>query len=148
MLAGDWPAPEQREFVERSGVGRQIKFVGPIDCTHEVLAICDVSFVLSYHESLSFACREAMSVGRAVIVTDVGGLPENITDRVDGWVVPPRSPDAVATVLREIAAHPKRLVEMGCAARATSEREFDYARFIDETSSVYRASVRKARSFA
>lgn len=144
MLAGDWPAPEQRALVERSGVGQQIRFVGPTDRTHEVLAACDVSFVLSYHESLSFACREAMSLGRAVIVTDVGGLPENVSDRIDGWIVPPRSPDAVAAVLREIAARPERIVEMGRAALATSEREFSFARFIDETSLVYRALVRKS----
>ncbi|MCA8299151.1 glycosyltransferase family 4 protein [Burkholderia sp. AU30198] len=148
MLAGDWPSPEQREFVRRSGVGEQIAFVGPTDRTHDVLAICDVSFVLSYHESLSFACREAMSMGRAVIVTDVGGLPENVSDRVDGWIVPPRSPGAVAAVLREIAAGPGRIPEMGRAARARSEREFSLARFIDETSSVYRASIRRSMVLA
>ncbi|KWF30239.1 glycosyltransferase family 4 protein [Burkholderia pseudomultivorans] len=148
MLAGDWPSHAQREFVEHSGVGRQLVFVGPTDRTHEVLATCDVSFVLSYHESLSFACREAMSMGRPVIVTDVGGLPENVSDRVDGWIVPPRSPDAVAAVLREIAARPERVAEMGRAARATSERDFSFARFIDETSSVYRASVRGSTVFA
>ncbi|ONR59822.1 glycosyltransferase family 4 protein [Burkholderia cenocepacia] len=144
MLAGDWPSPEQRAFVKRSGVGELVAFVGPTDRTHDVLEACDVSFVLSYHESLSYACREAMSMGRAVIVTAVGGLPENVSDRVDGWIVPPRSPDAVAAVLLEIAAHPERAVRMGRAARARSEYEFGFQRFIDETASVYRALVRKA----
>ncbi|KWF68128.1 glycosyl transferase family 1 [Burkholderia pseudomultivorans] len=144
ILAGDWPSPEQRAFVERSGVGELIKFVGPTDRTHDVLATCDVSFVLSYQESLSFACREAMSMGRAVIVTAVGGLPENVRDRVDGWIVPPRSPDAVAAVLLEIAAYPQRIAQMGRAARARSESEFCFQRFIDETTSVYHALVRKA----
>ncbi|WP_175767591.1 glycosyltransferase family 4 protein [Burkholderia cenocepacia] len=144
MLAGDWPSPVQREFVERSGVADLIAFVGPTDRTHDVLAACDVSFVLSYHESLSFACREAMSMGRAVIVTDVGGLPENVDDRVDGWIVPPGTPDAIAAVLREIAAHPERVPEMGLAAQARSEREFSFARFIDETSLVYRTSIRRS----
>ncbi|MBU9185949.1 glycosyltransferase family 4 protein [Burkholderia multivorans] len=145
MLAGDWPSPEQRAFVERSGVGELVAFVGPTDRTHDVLAACDVSFVLSYHESLSYACREAMSMGRAVIVTAVGGLPENVSDRVDGWIVPPRSPDAVAAVLLQIAARPEQLIQMGHAARAKSEREFGFQQFIDETTSVYRTLVRKAR---
>ncbi|MGY6240249.1 glycosyltransferase family 4 protein (plasmid) [Burkholderia ambifaria] len=144
MLAGDWPSPEQREFVRRSGVAALTAFVGPMDRTHDVLATCDVSFVPSYHESLSFACREAMSAGRPVIVTDVGGLPENVDDRVDGWIVPPRSPGAIAAVLREIAARPDRISEMGRAARARGEREFSFAWFIDETSLVYRASIRRS----
>ncbi|WP_333995659.1 glycosyltransferase family 4 protein [Burkholderia orbicola] len=143
MLAGDWPAPEQREFVERSGVGALVVFVGPTDRTHDVLAACDVSFVLSYFESLSFACREAMSMGRAVIVTEVGGLPENVSDRIDGWIVPPRSPDSIAAVLREIAEHPERIPEMGNAARARSEREFGFRRFIEETTAVYRTLARR-----
>ncbi|THJ53204.1 glycosyltransferase family 4 protein [Burkholderia sp. LS-044] len=142
LLAGDWPSKEQREFVAHCGVAANVAFVGPTDRTHDILATCDASFVLSYHESLSFACREAMSMGRAVIVTDVGGLPENVDDRIDGWIVPPRSPEAIAAVLREIAEHPERVPEMGRAARARSEREFSFARFTDETSSVYRASIR------
>ncbi|HHV7525561.1 TPA: glycosyltransferase family 4 protein [Burkholderia orbicola] len=142
MLAGDWPTPEQSEFVARSGVGAQIAFVGPTDRTHELLATSDVSFVLSYHESLSFACREAMSMGRPVIVTDVGGLPENVDDRVEGWIVPPGAPNAIAAVLSEIAERPECIAEMGRAAQARSEREFSLTRFIEETNSVYRASIR------
>ncbi len=143
LLAGDWPTPAQRTYVERSGVDPLVAFVGPIDCTRDTLAMTDVSFVLSYHESLSYACREAMAMGCPVIVTNVGGLPENVDDRIDGWIVPPRAPDAIAAILCGIAERPELVRSMGRAARLKSEREFCFARFIEETKSVYQESIRQ-----
>ncbi|MGT0250610.1 glycosyltransferase [Burkholderia pyrrocinia] len=144
LLAGEFPSPVQRLFVERSGLSALVRFIGPTDRTHNVLEMSDVSFVLSYHESLSYACREAMSMGCPVIVTDVGGLPENVDDRVDGWIVPPRAPDAIATILDEIARQPEMIRVMGDAARQKSRQEFCFRKFVDETMSVYRASIKSA----
>jgi glycosyltransferase involved in cell wall biosynthesis len=120
----------------------QVSFPGVVDDVRSMLAACDVGFVLSYHEALSFACREMMAMGLPVLVTQVGGLPENVCDDREGWVVPPRSPDSIKQVLLKILANPVQLSQMGSRARARAERDFNLNDFIRSTMAVYQSSLR------
>jgi len=67
------------------------------------------------HISQSAALLTALSYGRAVIVTDVGGLPEMVNG--NGWVVPPENPQAIADILEEALGDRERLVRMGARSR-------------------------------
>jgi glycosyltransferase involved in cell wall biosynthesis len=102
-----------------------------------VLGACDLGFVLSYHEALSYACREKMALGLPVLVTRVGGLPENVSDGCEGWIVPARSPESIKDVLLNILSNPSRLSSMGPQARARAERDFNLNHFIKSTLAVY-----------
>jgi glycosyltransferase involved in cell wall biosynthesis len=102
------------------------------------VAALDVGFVLSSEmETISFACREMMAMGVPVIVSNAGGLAENVYPGLDGWVVPARTPEAVAGVLREILAQPQLLGPMGRAAREKAVRDFALSRFVADTHAVY-----------
>ena len=70
----------------------------------EALQAADVFLLASLSEGLSTATLEAMAVGLPVVVTDVGGMREAVTDGVEGRVVPPRDPAALAAALLELAA--------------------------------------------
>ncbi|HTK00884.1 MAG TPA: glycosyltransferase [Bordetella sp.] len=141
LLAGDLPDETKMARVREFGVQDQVVFPGLLDDVRPVLAACDVGFVLSYREALSFACREVMSLGLPALVSNAGGLPENVIDGQDGWIVPVRDPQAIATVLRGMLADPARIGAMGAAAREKSLREFNLAKFVDATSGVYRAAL-------
>ena len=113
-------------------------FVGLLDDVRPFLAALDLGFVLSSRlETISFACREMMAMGLPVVVSDVGGLPENVEDGVDGWVVPACAPTAVSEVLREALREPEALEVMGEAARARALAEFGLSRFVAQTQAVY-----------
>ena len=85
----------------------RVIFVGLLDDVRPFLAALDLGFVLSSRvETISFACREMMAMGLPVVVTDVAGLPENVEDGVDGWIVPACAPAAVSEVLREALREP------------------------------------------
>jgi glycosyltransferase involved in cell wall biosynthesis len=73
---------------------------------------------------------EAMAVGTPVVATRVGGLPEVVRDGVDGALVPPGRPDALAAAVARVLA---RRDELGANA-ARSARRFsadDYARRVE-----------------
>ncbi len=127
--------------VRELGMQDQVVFPGLLDDVRPALAACDVGFVLSYREALSFACREVMSLGLPAWISNVGGLPENVTDGCDGWIVPVRDPRAIAGVLRGMLADLDRIRAMGAAAREKSLREFNLARFVDATFAVYQAAL-------
>ena len=73
-------------------------------------------------DGFGLVIQEAMCSGTPVLTTPCGGGPECITDREDGWIVPPRDIDALVARLREGAADRDRLGRMGRQARARAER--------------------------
>ena len=104
LIAGEPPNEDRLRYVESLGMQDRATFVGLLDDVRPFLAALDLGFVLSSRlETISFACREMMAMGLPVVVSDVGGLPENVEDGVDGWVVPACAPTAVSEVLREAA---------------------------------------------
>ena len=138
-VIGEQPDEFLRAQATSYGVCAHLSFLGVIDDVRTVLAACDVGFVLSYHEALSFACREKMAMGLPVLVTRVGGLPENVFDDREGWIVPARSPESIKGVLLNILSNPARLGVMGAQARARAERDFNLNDFIRSTIAVYQS---------
>ncbi len=67
------------------------------------------------------ALLEAMANGLAVVATDMGGVPDVLTDGVDGVVVPPGDPDSLASAIRSLVDRPDRRTELAAAARARAE---------------------------
>jgi len=141
LVAGDPPNDVKMARVRELGVQDLVVFPGLLDDVRPALAACDVGFVLSYREALSFACREVMALGLPALVTSAGGLPENVIDGVDGWIVPVRAPEAIARVLSGILDDPACVATMGAAARERSAREFSLAPFVASTLEVYQAAL-------
>lgn len=137
VVAGDPPPSALVAKVSALGMSAQVSFPGLLDDVRPLLAACDVGFVLSFQEALSFACRELMALGLPVIVTRVGGLPENLTDGEEGWIVPVRDVFALSEVLRKIAEHPELIAQFGVAARAHAEQFFNLTDFAQQTLAVY-----------
>ena len=100
----------------------------------EALQVADVFLLSSLSEGLSTATLEAMAVGLPVVVTDVGGMCEAVTDGVEGRVVAPRDPAALAGALLELAADAQLRATMGECGRRRATEGFD-------TESVARAMI-------
>jgi glycosyltransferase involved in cell wall biosynthesis len=143
VLAGGMPKAGDLARIDELGLAAQVHFTGRLDDVRPMVAALDVGFVLSWDvETISFACREMMAMGKPVLVSDYAGLPENIRQGEDGWVVPARDRTAIAAVLRRLLDERDGLPAMGMAARAHAEAEFGMERFVDATEAVYAALVR------
>ncbi|WP_033534407.1 glycosyltransferase family 4 protein [Bordetella trematum] len=141
LVAGDPPNEAKLARVRAAGMQDQMVFPGLLDDVRAALAACHAGYVLSYREALSFACREMMAIGRPVLASDAGGLPENITPGQDGWIVPARDVAAIARVLQDMLADPAMLERMGQAARQKALREFNLHDFARATMDVYVAAL-------
>jgi glycosyltransferase involved in cell wall biosynthesis len=107
---------------------------------HTDLETNDPRLIQLYHESHIFALPtladcysvasiEAMATGLPVILTNVGGAGEIVTNGVDGYSVEPGNNEALGQRLDELIAVPTRAIAMGEAARQTAERRFDARNF-------------------
>ncbi|KIG11042.1 glycosyltransferase family 4 protein [Caballeronia concitans] len=149
VVVGTEPNDEQRQSIDALDMKDHVQVVGFVENVADFIATFDVGFVLSYAvETVSFACREMMAMAKPVIVTRYAGLPENIDDGLDGWIVEPRDVEALSATLESIITGRSQLPAIGARARARAVREFSSKRFIDATEAVYRrvAPVVSART--
>ena len=102
--------------------------------------------LISYHDnnriSRAKELAKKLKEGKNIaLVSDAGGLPENVTDGVDGWIVPARDIPAMTAKLRFMLDNPEAVRLMGHKARETSLRDFNLERFAAATVDVYQRTL-------
>ena len=122
------------------GLDERFRFLGHRDDAFRLLAAADVFVLASHQEGLPVALMEAMSVGAAIVATAVGGVPQVITDEVNGLIVPPGDPLALADAIERICSDAALRRRLGSQALVDSSR-FDIARASGEIEEVYRRLV-------
>lgn len=78
----------------------------------------DIFVLASWHEPLGVAYMEAMSVGVPTIGTNSGGVTELIDDGVNGLMVPPKDPKALANAIQTLANDANLATSLSTAGRA------------------------------
>jgi glycosyltransferase involved in cell wall biosynthesis len=111
-----------REELERtvriSGVHRKISFLGFRSDIVDLLIAADALVLASRYEGMPNVVMEALSTGRPVVATDVGAVPDLITDGLNGYLAPPSDPDALAAAMTKVLlSSPERLAAMGQRGR-------------------------------
>ncbi len=95
------------EIVRTLGVERHVIFTGRRDDIPAITAAFDVAVLPSYREAQGLSILEAMAMSRPVVASKVGGIPEMIESGVNGVLVPPQDPEALAGALvRLLTDHP------------------------------------------
>jgi glycosyltransferase involved in cell wall biosynthesis len=117
-LAGLGPPPAL------DGLGPHVHWLGWLQPAHaaDALARADIVVLPSVSEGLPVALLEAMAHGAAIVATRVGGVPEVITDDVEGVLVPLGDPTALARSIGELATDPVRRRRLAVASRARAVR--------------------------
>jgi colanic acid/amylovoran biosynthesis glycosyltransferase len=121
------------------GLVDRVHLMGPLPRTgvREQARWSDVLLHAAVSEGFCNAVVEAQAMGRPVVCTDAGGLPENVADGVTGFVVPRRDPDAMADRLAALAADPALRMRMGAAGRQRVLDCFDLTRQLDTFAKFY-----------
>jgi len=96
------------------------------------LRATDVYVLSSYTEGLAHTLLESIAVGTPVVATAVGGNPEVITDGVEGLLIPPGDPAALAAAIRRILDDPALAAQMSEAGLRRSA-DFQWDSEVDAT---------------
>ena len=138
LIAGKPPEAVSQQRIAELGLSEQVHFPGLLADVRPAMAAIDAGFVLSWGvETISFACREMMAMGKPVLVSEYAGLPENIRPDADGWLVPVRDHAAIARMLVQLLQQRDELPAMGAAARQHAQAAFGLPRFVEHTEAVY-----------
>lgn len=132
---------EQRErLVERCaahGLSSQVHFVGWKDDVRQWLALGDLFVLPSLAEHFGRVIVEAMAMGKPVVATDAGGVPEIVAHGETGLLVPPGDAEQLAGAVLHLLHHQAELTRCGAAGRQRAERHFSLTDHVDAVGAVY-----------
>jgi len=103
-------------------------------------------FVLpSLHEGIPMVILEAMALGRPVVASRVGGIPEVITDTVHGLLVSAGDPAGIAQACLKLVGDRNLAERYGQAGRARVEQQFSSVAMGGNVANLYRQLVGNSR---
>jgi len=142
VIAGDGPARSQLEHLVRElGLEVQAMFSGWV-APEMIPTIINTSTLVMVpsrvREAFGLVALQAGQMGRPVIASRTGGLPELVVDGETGILVTPDSPGALAQAVLWLLSHQQAARDMGQAGRERAETEFGWERHLDAFDQVYR----------
>jgi len=97
----------------------------------DIMNAADVVCLTSAVEAAPLSLLEAMSLGRPVVATNVGGVADLVVDGETGLLVPADHPRAVADALVALARDPVRADALGRAGRGRQQQRFSIEAMVD-----------------
>ena len=89
----------------------------------------------------SLAAAEALATARPVIASNVGGIPEIVSEGATGYLIPPENHSALADRIVELLGRPEVRREMGARGRAWIEANWDTRHVLGRMESVFAGAV-------
>ncbi len=127
-----------KRLVRECGLDKIVLFAGFRKDIPEILSSIDL-FVLSSigSEGSSRGTLEAMAMGKPVVATRVGVLPELVEEGVTGYVVPPKDPDPMAGAIIKMIKDREKAREMGRRGREIVLKNFTEDIMLEKTEKLY-----------
>ena len=140
VLLGEGPSQiELARQAQSTGLGDRIHFPGFRRNIPELLPAFDIIAQPSISEGLSIAILEAMAAGKPLVACDIPGNREIITSGVNGVLVPPSDPPALAMAIRSLLDKGPYARELGKTAQADCRKRFSQDRMVRQTLNLYEA---------
>ena len=145
LLMGEGELLEElRETIRAEGMEGRVRLLGSRSDALEIISLLNVFVLSSIREGLSIALLEAMALGRAVVITAVGGGVEVVENGVTGLLVPPADPEALAGALERVLTDPDLEAKLGGAAEKKIRSRYDIRLMVDNYAKQY-VSARGAK---
>jgi glycosyltransferase involved in cell wall biosynthesis len=138
IVCGDGELEEVKNLAKELEIDKSIKFPGWVNGDQKIslLNSSDVVVLPSYNEGLPMVILEAMSLGKCVISTYVGGIPEAIQTNVNGLLVEPGDITNLELALTNSCSKEVR-TRLGLAGLATFEQLYSPKIIIPEIKNIY-----------
>ncbi|MBM3207046.1 MAG: glycosyltransferase family 4 protein [Chlamydiae bacterium] len=120
------------------GIKDVLTFTGHLENPYTAISALDAFLLLSTaHEGISQASLQAAYLGKPLVTTNIGGLPEVCLHEDTGIVVPPFSPEKVAEAVIRLADDSELRGKMGARARQLVLEKFTFDHTLDGMEQVY-----------
>lgn len=125
LQVGDGPHRKQiMAQAETMGLAPCISFAGRRTDIHDLLEAMDVWVMSSTHEGLPVALLEAMAAGKAIVATDVGGIPDAVDHGVSALLVPQQNAGELARGMVRLFEDELLKDRLAAAARDRATKDY------------------------
>ncbi len=138
LFVGEGPfRGEIEKDVERLGIKENVLLCGFRKDIPEILSIAEFYVHPTTREALGIAVLEAMAMGRAVVASNTGGIPEVVVEGETGLLVEPKDHEAMSRAIIELLQSPSRAREMGQRGRERVLTHFSAEKSARELEKIY-----------
>ena len=132
---------ECRRQVSELGIEELVVFLGDRDDVPGLMNRADIIVLPSVQDALPFVVMEAQVVGRPIVASRVGGIPEMIDDGRTGFLVQPADPKALASQLEALITDSALRRKIGRQAAATARSNWSPTLMADRVLGVYEQAL-------
>ena len=138
IICGEGDSDKLLTFISRENKVANIHFAGWVNGSSkdELICNCDIFILPSYYEGLPMAILEAMSAGKPIISTSVGGIPSVVQPMHNGWLIEPGKISQLDPVFDQIFSQPAIVALYGQNAFVDA-KQFHAHAIVDKLNSVY-----------
>jgi glycosyltransferase involved in cell wall biosynthesis len=138
IICGDGELTKAKKMVKQLGISKQVDFAGWVtgDEKNHFLNIADVVILPSYNEGLPMVILEAMSLGKCVLSTKVGGIPEAIQSGENGLLIDAGNIEQLTKAMHSLCEIQTRIA-LGKKGRETYIRLYSNEAVIPQLRKIY-----------
>jgi glycosyltransferase involved in cell wall biosynthesis len=137
IVGGGELMPELQTLAASLGLKQKLVFTGFRRDVGSFYQIADLFVTSSVQEGLGTAVLDALALGKPVVGTCAGGIPEIIRDGESGRLVASADPAALAAGIIEVLANPERAKQMGRSGQEVVRQNFSVDAMVDKNIEVY-----------
>ena len=140
LIVGEGPIlPDLKKMAHKLGVSDLVIFPGYQEDIEKFIAAMDIFCFLSWdREGFGQVMIEAQAMGKPVIGTDIGGIPETFRDGVTGALIPPQNPEILAKTIEEMLSDKALMKRMGEEASKFVNEKFSLEGMARNVAEVYK----------
>jgi glycosyltransferase involved in cell wall biosynthesis len=128
---------EYREEVTAAGCDDMVSFLGFRKDSPDLIAAADLLILPSLAEAFGLVLAEALYLGTPVVATKVGGIPEIVSDGIDGVLVPPADSGALAGTIVDLLNDWEARKRMAGAGLDEVVRKFRFQEMVRSYETIY-----------
>jgi glycosyltransferase involved in cell wall biosynthesis len=143
LIVGDGPEKSNLErLADQLKISGDFLFLGHREDILDIINAMDIFVLTSFHEGIPMVLLEAMGLEKPVVATNVGGIPEVVTDQVSGVLVKPNDPESLAERIVSLMQNRKVREKMGSEAKRIIAEYFTTERMAKRVLEIYESMVR------
>jgi glycosyltransferase involved in cell wall biosynthesis len=128
---------EVLEHLTKLGVEEKFIFTGHCDRVPELIAAMDFCVLSTHREGFPLSILESMAMGKAVVATAVGGIPEIVKDGITGYLHEHKDSAGLAAAILKLLDDRPAARQLGLDAREYVRKNFNRDKYVREMTDAY-----------
>jgi glycosyltransferase involved in cell wall biosynthesis len=137
IFAGDGPLEQDlKKKTLEMGISENIIFLGWSDNLAKIISIYDIFVLPSLNEGMGRVLVEAMTLGKSIVASNIGGIPDLVINEKNGFLVHPKNPKELAKYIQVLLEDKDKREKMGLVGKEMA-LNFSAESMIEKIASLY-----------